>query len=223
MGTVRRAVRREPTRRSERSEGARSANDGPHGAPDTRERSERNPTVSETSQPVARGRWRDHHVPMTEGTAGEVPGDVAGDLLTAIDHVGIAVPDLDAAIAFHRDVLGMRVTHEETNVEQGVREAMLAVGYDDHGAGARVQLLAPISPDSPIARFLDRSGPGLQQVAYRVAELDTVCARLRERGLRLLYDEPRRGTAGSRINFVHPKDAGGVLVELVEPARPEQE
>jgi methylmalonyl-CoA/ethylmalonyl-CoA epimerase len=135
-------------------------------------------------------------------------------LFTAIDHVGVAVPDYDAAIAFYRDAFGLRVVHEEVNEEQGVREAMLAVGDGD----TRVQVLAPLTPESAIARFLDRSGPGLQQVAYRVEDLDAVSAILRERGLRLLYDAPRRGTAGSRINFVHPKDAGGVLVELVEPA-----
>ncbi len=137
-------------------------------------------------------------------------------LFTAIDHVGVAVPDLDVAIAFYRDVLGMALLHEETNPGQGVREAMMGVG----GSGSCVQLLAPLSPDSAIGRFLERSGPGIQQVAYRVADVDAVCATLRERGLRLLYPEPRIGTAGSRINFVHPKDAGGVLVELVEPAPP---
>ncbi len=137
-----------------------------------------------------------------------------GPLFTAIDHVGVAVPDLDAAIAFHRDTYGMELVHEEVNEEQGVREAMMAVG----GSGSCVQLLAPLTPTSTIARFLDRNGPGVQQVAYRVADLDRVCAILRDRGMRLLYEEPRRGTAGSRVNFVHPKDAGGVLVELVEPA-----
>ncbi len=135
-------------------------------------------------------------------------------LFTAIDHVGVAVPDYDVAIAFYRDVFGLRVVHEEVNEEQGVREAMLAVGDGD----TRVQVLAPLTPESAIARFLDRSGPGLQQVAYRVGDVEAVAAILRERGMRLLYDSPRRGTAGSRINFVHPKDAGGVLVELVEPA-----
>jgi len=108
----------------------------------------------------------------------------------------------------------MRLAHEEVNEEQGVREAMMAVG----DSGSCVQLLAPLSPTSAIAKFLDRSGPGLQQVAYRVRDVEAVSATLRERGLRLLYDAPRRGTAGSRINFVHPKDAGGVLVELVQPA-----
>jgi methylmalonyl-CoA/ethylmalonyl-CoA epimerase len=95
---------------------------------------------------------------------------------------------------------------------------MVAVGDPaDEGAGC-LQLLAPIDEKSAIAKFLDRSGPGLQQLAYRVTDVERVSAVLRERGLRLLYDEPRRGTAGSRINFVHPKDAGGVLIELVEPA-----
>jgi methylmalonyl-CoA/ethylmalonyl-CoA epimerase len=136
--------------------------------------------------------------------------------LLRIDHVGMAVPDLDAAVAFWTENFGMRCVHEETNREQGVREAMMAVGPDDDGP--RVQLLAPATPESAIAKFLDRSGPGLQQVAYTVRDVAATGAALRARGLRLLYDEPRRGTAGSRINFVHPKDAGGVLVELVEPA-----
>jgi methylmalonyl-CoA/ethylmalonyl-CoA epimerase len=142
------------------------------------------------------------------------PLGVPAHLFSAIDHVGIAVPDLDEAIAFYRDTFGMEVTHEETNEEQGVREAMVAVG----DSGSCIQLLAPLYPESTIAKFLDRSGPGLQQLAYRVTDVDEVSAVLRERGVRLLYDAPRRGTAGSRINFVHPKDAGGVLVELVEPA-----
>jgi len=139
---------------------------------------------------------------------------VPDHLFVCIDHVGVAVPDLDEAIAFYRDAFGMRLQHQETNEEQGVREAMVAVG----DSGSCIQLLAPLNDQSTIAKFLDRSGPGLQQLAYRVTDLDQVCAVLRERGLRLLYDEPRRGTADSRINFVHPKDAGGVLVELVEPA-----
>jgi len=138
-------------------------------------------------------------------------------LFTAIDHVGIAVPDLDEAIAFYRDTFGMEAVHEETNAEQGVREAMMAVGDPDHPHSC-IQLLAPLSPESTIAKFLDRSGPGIQQLAYRVEDVEAVSTVLRERGLRLLYDEPRRGTSGSRVNFIHPKDAGGVLVELVEPA-----
>lgn len=135
-------------------------------------------------------------------------------LFTMIDHVGIAVADLDAAIAFYRDTYGMQLLHEETNQVQGVREAMMAVG----SSGSCIQLLAPLSPDSPIGKFLARSGPGIQQMAYRVEDIDAVCATLRERGVRLLYDVPKRGTSDSRVNFIHPKDAGGVLVELVEPA-----
>jgi methylmalonyl-CoA/ethylmalonyl-CoA epimerase len=139
----------------------------------------------------------------------------AQHLFTAIDHVGIAVPDLDAAIAFYEETYGMRLAHQEVNEEQGVREAMMAVGE----SGSHIQLLAPLDERSTIAKFLDSKGPGIQQMAYRVTDVDAVSAVLRERGLRLLYDEPRRGTSDSRINFIHPKDAGGVLVELVEPAK----
>ena len=134
-------------------------------------------------------------------------------LFTKIDHVGIAVPDLDAAIAFYADTFGVHSVHEEVNEEQGVREAMLAVG----DGTTQVQLLAPLTEESTIAKFIGRNGPGVQQVAYTVADLDEVSRTLRGKGLRLLYDEPRRGTADSRVNFIHPKDAGGVLVELVEP------
>jgi len=136
-------------------------------------------------------------------------------LFTAIDHVGIAVADLDEAVGFYEKTFGMRLAHEEVNEEQGVREAMMAVG----DSGSHIQLLAPLDEDSTIAKFLSRSGPGVQQLAYRVTDLEAVSEVLRERGVRLLYDEPRRGTSDSRVNFVHPKDAGGVLVELVEPAK----
>ena len=139
------------------------------------------------------------------------------DLVTAIDHVGIAVPDLDEAIAFQRDTFGLEVAHSEENEEQGVREAMLRAPGDATGA-TQIQLIAPLRDDSTIAKFLDKNGPGLQQLAYRVTDVEAAMAALRAKGLRLLYEKPRRGTADSRINFVHPKDAGGVLVELVEPA-----
>jgi methylmalonyl-CoA/ethylmalonyl-CoA epimerase len=135
-------------------------------------------------------------------------------MFTEINHVGIAVADLDKAIEFYRDVYGMKLQHEEVNEEQGVREAMMAVG----DSGSCIQLLAPLNESSTIAKFLDKSGPGMQQMAYTVDDIDAVSATLRERGVRLLYPEPKRGTANSRINFIHPKDAGGVLVELVEPA-----
>jgi methylmalonyl-CoA/ethylmalonyl-CoA epimerase len=143
--------------------------------------------------------------------------DLPAHLFEAIDHVGVAVPDLDAAIAFYRDTFGMELVHEETNEEQRVREAMVAVG-DPSNPSSCIQLLAPLDESSTIAKFLDRAGPGMQQLAYRVADVEEVSRVLRERGVRTLYDEPRRGTAGSRINFLHPKDTGGVLVELVEPA-----
>ena len=122
---------------------------------------------------------------------------LATALVTAIDHVGIAVPEI--------------------NEEQGVREAMLSVRGAPMGS-AQVQLMSPIDESSTIAKFIDKRGPGLQQLAYRVSDIDALTERLREQGVRLLYDAPRRGTANSRINFVHPKDAGGVLIELVEPA-----
>ncbi len=154
--------------------------------------------------------------PPPPAPAGESVTPPDGIGITRIDHVGIAVADLDEAIAFYRRVFGMRCVHLEVNEDQGVREAMLAVGPTP--AGGCVQLLAPLSPDSTIARFLDRSGPGVQQVAYTVTDVDAAAAALRARGVRVLYDEARRGTAGSRVNFVHPRDAGGVLVELVEPA-----
>jgi methylmalonyl-CoA/ethylmalonyl-CoA epimerase len=135
--------------------------------------------------------------------------------VTAIDHVGIAVPDLDEAIAFYRDTLGLELTHVETNEDQGVREAMMrAPGSDD--TGAAVQLLAPLGPDTTIGKFLDRAGPGVQQVALRVTDVDAAAEALRAKGLRVLYDKARRGTENTMTNFVHPKDTGGVLIELVE-------
>lgn len=155
---------------------------------------------------------------MTENPPAETAAGSLADIgLLRIDHVGVAVADLDAAIDFYARTFGMRCVHTETNAEQGVREAMLAVGPGTEGG--YVQLLAPLNAESTIAKFLDRRGPGLQQLAYTVADIDAACAALRERGVRLLYETPRQGTANSRVNFVHPKDAGGVLVELVEPAR----
>ncbi|WBB74798.1 methylmalonyl-CoA epimerase [Micromonospora sp. WMMD1128] len=154
---------------------------------------------------------------MAENSSVEPAAEFVTDIgLRRIDHVGIAVADLDAAIDFYQRTFGMRCVHTETNEEQGVREAMLAVGPDT--SGGMVQLLAPLSPDSTIGKFLDKRGPGIQQVAYTVADIDATCAALRERGVRLLYETPRRGTSDSRVNFVHPKDGGGVLIELVQPA-----
>ena len=138
------------------------------------------------------------------------------DLFICIDHVGLAVPNLDEAIAFHTEVMGWRVLHRETNEEQGVEEAMIGTG-EQLSQNAQIQLLAPLNENSTIAKFLDRNGPGMQQLAYRVTDLDKVSATLRDRGVRLLFPEARRGTNDSRINFCHPKDTGGVLLELVEP------
>ena len=155
------------------------------------------------------------------GVPGPDPGGAGLPGLLVVDHVGLAVPDLDAAIAFHTDVLGLVLLHREENADADVEEAMLGPTAD--GSGTQIQLLAPISPESPIARFLERSGPGLQQLAYRVGDVEEAARVLRSRGLRLLYDSARTGTRGSRINFVHPHDAGGVLVELVEPAAPPEQ
>ncbi len=140
------------------------------------------------------------------------PQAALGPVITRIDHVGIAVADLDEAIRFYATAFGLAVVHEEINEEQGVREAMLAVG----DSGSCIQLLAPLTPDSPIGRFLDRSGPGIQQIAYGVDDVDAAADRLRAAGVRMLYDSARTGTAGSRVNFAHPKDCGGVLIELVQ-------
>jgi len=153
---------------------------------------------------------------MTHNAPPATSAALASGLVTAIDHVGIAVPDLDAAVTWYGEHLGLVETHREVNEGQGVHEAMLSVpGTAD---GTQIQLLAPLNDESTIAKFIDRSGPGLQQLAYRVTDIEAISARLREQGVRLLYPEPRHGTANSRINFIHPKDAGGVLVELVEPA-----
>lgn len=139
---------------------------------------------------------------------------LATSLVTGLDHVGIAVADLDVAIEWYHDHLGMILVHEEINDDQGIREALLAVP----GSAAQIQLMAPLDESSVIAKFLDKRGPGIQQLACRVSDLDAMCRRLRSQGVRLVYETARRGTANSRINFIHPKDAGGVLIELVEPA-----
>ena len=139
---------------------------------------------------------------------------LATSLVTGLDHVGIAVADLDASIEWYHDHLGMILVHEEVNEDQGIREAMLTVP----GTSAQIQLMAPLDETSVIAKFLDKRGPGIQQLAVRVSDLDSLSNRLRSQGARLVYEMPRRGTANSRINFIHPKDAGGVLIELVEPA-----
>jgi methylmalonyl-CoA/ethylmalonyl-CoA epimerase len=138
------------------------------------------------------------------------PAELLGPLVTRIDHVGFAVADLDAAIEFYARAFGLRLVHEEVNLDQGVREAMIAIG------DGFIQLLAPLDESSTLAKFLDRNGPGVQQVAFGVTDVVAAAAHLRAAGIRVLYDAPRPGTAGSLVNFVHPKDCGGVLVELVQ-------
>lgn len=147
---------------------------------------------------------------MTWPGADRLPG------LLGVDHVGIAVSDLEAAVALYTGPLGLVVGHRETNADQGVVEVMLTTPGD--GGGTQLQLVAPLDEHSPVSRFLLRHGPGLHHVAYAVNDLSTASEVLVRRGWRLLYDAPRAGTRGSLINFVHPKDTGGVLVELVEPA-----
>lgn len=137
-------------------------------------------------------------------------------LVTAVDHVGVAVQDLDEAIAFYRDTMGLRLDHVEVNEEQGVKEAMMRAPGDD-GTGTAIQLLAPLRPDSTIGKFLAKRGPGLQQLAYRVTDVEAAADAVRAKSTRVLYEKAKHGTADSKVNFVHPKDTGGVLIELVEP------
>lgn len=133
-------------------------------------------------------------------------------MLTTIDHIGVAVEDLDAAIALYRDGLAMPLVHRETVTEQGVEAVLLDVG-DSH-----VELLAPLSPDTPVGKFLAKRGSGLHHVAYRVVSIEDTLAALSAAGLRLIDSEPRIGIRGSRVAFVHPASTGGVLTEIVQPA-----
>lgn len=133
-------------------------------------------------------------------------------MLTRIDHVGIACHDLDEAVARYETLFGLSVVSRETNEEQGVLEAMLAVGAD----GSYVQLLQPSRPDSPVGRFLDRRGEGIHHIGYGVADIEAALAQLAGQGLRLLDERPRHGSMGAAIAFLHPKDLGGVLTELVQ-------
>ena len=142
---------------------------------------------------------------------------LASALVTAIDHVGIAVADLDATIKWYHDHLGMIVLHEEVNEEQGVREAMLSVRGSAVGS-AQIQLMAPLDETSTIAKFLDKRGPGLQQLAYRVSDIDALTERLREQGVRLLYDEPRTGHRGF-ADQLHPSQGCRRRAHRARPAR----
>ncbi|HZJ52429.1 MAG TPA: methylmalonyl-CoA epimerase [Actinomycetota bacterium] len=130
--------------------------------------------------------------------------------LLALDHVAVAVTNLDEALAHYRDVWELEPAHVERVADQGVDEAMLEL------PGSSLQLIAPISPESMVASFLDKRGPGLHHVAYAVADLDATLAHLRERGVALIDEHPRVGGGGARIAFVHPRANGGLLVELVE-------
>ena len=133
-------------------------------------------------------------------------------MLGRIDHVGVAVADMDGALALYRDGLGMPLAHRETVEEQGVDAALLDVG-DGH-----VELLAPLGPETPVGKYLAKKGPGLHHVAYAVADIEAELARLRDAGLRLIDETPRVGIRNSRVAFVHPSAVGGVLTEIVQPA-----
>lgn len=134
-------------------------------------------------------------------------------MLRSIDHVGHAVRDLDAAVAHYRLVLGAELVHTETMERDGVREALLAVG------GGYVQLLEATRPDSPVARFIERNGEGVHHIGYRVDDVAAALEQARAAGARLVDEEPRPGSRGTTVAFLHPKGMHGVLVELVEDPR----
>jgi methylmalonyl-CoA/ethylmalonyl-CoA epimerase len=133
-------------------------------------------------------------------------------MLTAVDHVGVAVDNLEAAIALYSVTLGMALVHRETVTEQGVEAVLLDVGE------SHIELLSPLAPDTAVGKFLERKGPGLHHVAYRVDSVDETLAALTKAGMRLIDEQPRTGIRGSRVAFVHPSSTGGVLTEIVEPA-----
>jgi methylmalonyl-CoA/ethylmalonyl-CoA epimerase len=133
-------------------------------------------------------------------------------LFARVDHIGVAVSDLDAAIALHEDAYGMALVHREVIDEQGVEAVLFDVG-ENH-----VELLRPLVENSPVGRFLAQRGPGLHHVAYQVTDVESALADLRERGLRLIDETPRTGIRGSRVAFLHPAASGGVLTEIVQPA-----
>ena len=133
-------------------------------------------------------------------------------MFARVDHIGVAVEDLDAAIALHEQAYGMTVAHREVVDEQGVEAVLLDVG-ENH-----VELLRPLSEETPVGRFLSKRGPGLHHVAYQVADVQATLATLRERGLQLIDEQPRTGIRGSRVAFLHPASSGGVLTEIVQPS-----
>jgi methylmalonyl-CoA epimerase len=134
-------------------------------------------------------------------------------MFTRIDHIGVAVEDLDAAIALHQDTYGMTLVHRETVSEQGVEAVLLDVG-ENH-----VELLRPLSAETPVGRFLAKRGPGLHHVAYQVTDIVTVLEQLRARGVRLIDETPRVGIRNSSVAFLHPSASGGVLTEIVQPSK----
>ena len=133
-------------------------------------------------------------------------------MFARIDHVGVAVEDLDAGIALYDQTYDMELVHRETVTEQGVEAVLLDVG-ENH-----VELLRPLSQDTPVGKFLAKRGPGLHHVAYQVTDIDAVLASLKDGGVRLIDETPRTGIRGSRVAFLHPGSSGGVLTEIVEPA-----
>ena len=133
-------------------------------------------------------------------------------MFTRIDHIGVAVTDIDAALALYEQSYAMTLVHREVVHEQGVEAVLLDVG-ENH-----VELLAPLGPDTPVGKFLDKRGPGIHHVAYQVADIDAELVRLAAAGIELLDTTPRTGIRGSRVAFCHPRSTGGVLTEIVEPA-----
>lgn len=133
-------------------------------------------------------------------------------VFTRIDHIGVAVQDVEASLALYRDALAMDVAHREIVEDQGVEAVLLDVG-ENH-----VELLAPLGEETPVGKFLAKKGPGLHHVAYQVADIDATLAQLRQAGLPLIDEQARVGIRGSRVAFLHPKGTGGVLTEIVEPA-----
>jgi methylmalonyl-CoA/ethylmalonyl-CoA epimerase len=132
-------------------------------------------------------------------------------MLGRIDHVGVAVEDLDAALALYGERLAMPMAHREVVEEQGVEAVLLDVGE------GHVELLRPLGPDTPVGKFLARNGPGLHHVAYAVEDVDATLAALKQGGTRLIDETPRTGIRGSRVAFLHPAATGGVLTEIVQP------
>jgi methylmalonyl-CoA/ethylmalonyl-CoA epimerase len=139
-------------------------------------------------------------------------------MLTRIDHIGIACHDLDTTVEFYRSTYGFEVCHTEVNEEQGVREAMLRVNGTSDGGSSFLQLLEPVREDSAVGKWLAKNGEGVHHIAFGTDDVGGDSGQIRDKGVRVLYDEPRTGTMGSRITFLHPKDCHGVLTELVTSA-----